>query len=96
MLHYSKNLLHKNLERQGMRITVMGVNYISRVLKGIFGIQDLTKIQNGICKDTKFLDGIHHLTAAHEVGFAKNVGMGCGISMGNSMISSDIWHKYHE
>ena len=80
-----------------MRITVMKVNYISRVLKGIFEIQDLTKIQSGICKDTKFQDGIHHLTAAHhEVGFAKNVGMGCGISMGNSMICSDIWHKYHK
>ena len=80
-----------------MRITVMGVNYISRVLKGIFEIQDLTKIQSGICKDTKFLDGIHHLTAAHhQVGFAKNVGMGCCISMDNSMICSDIWHKYDE
>ena len=57
MLHYSKNLLHKNLERQGMRIcTVMGVNYISRVLKLILGIQDLTKIQSGIRKNTKFLD----------------------------------------
>ena len=54
-----------------MRITVMGVNYLSRVLKGIFGIQDLTKIQSRIRKNTKFLDGIRHLTAAHEVGFAK-------------------------
>ena len=54
-----------------MRITVMGVNYISRVLKGIFGIQDLPKIQSGIRKNTKFVDRIRHLTAAHEVGFAK-------------------------
>ena len=41
------------------------------VLKGIFGIQDLTKIQSRIRKNTKFLDEIRHLTAAHEVGFAK-------------------------
>ena len=56
-----------------MKLTLMGINYmtISRVLKGIFGIQDLTKIKSGIRKNTKFLDGIHHLTAGHEVGFAK-------------------------
>ena len=47
------------------------INYISTFLKGIFGIQDLTKIQSRIRKNTKFLDGIRHLTAAHEVGFAK-------------------------
>ena len=82
-----------------MRITVMGVKLYQQGLEGYFRDPgfDQKLIQSGICKDTKFLDGIHHLTAAHhQVGFAKNVGMGCCISMDNSMICSDIWHKYHE
>ena len=36
MLRYIKNLLHKNLERQGMRITVMGVKLYQHGLEGYF------------------------------------------------------------
>ena len=44
---------------------------MARVGKGIFGIQDLTKIQCGIREDAKYLAGKLDLTAFREAGFTK-------------------------
>ena len=44
---------------------------LARVRKGIFRIQDLTKIRCGIREDAKYLDGKRDLTAFREAGFTK-------------------------
>ena len=41
------------------------------VWKGIFGIQDLTKIRCGNRENDKYIDGIRDLTVLREAGLAK-------------------------
>ena len=45
--------------------------YSNRVLKGILGVRDLTKIRCEIRENAKYLDGNQDLTALWEAGFAK-------------------------
>ena len=52
--------------------TPLCVHSVTRVWKGIFGIQDLTKIWCGNRENDKYIDGIWDLTAPREVGLAKN------------------------
>lgn len=66
--------------------------YIShRVLKGIFALRDLTKIQYGIRVIAKYLDGKWDLTTNQETGFnriwAQDAGFFC-LSVVNSGIST--------
>lgn len=42
-----------------------------RIWKGIFGIQDLTKVRCGNQENDKYIDGIWDLTASREAELAK-------------------------
>lgn len=53
-----------------LQMLLTGLHHI-RVWKGIFGIQDLTKIRCGIRENTKYFDRKQDLTATRKAGFTK-------------------------
>ena len=74
-----------------MKFQTLVKRRIDRVWKGLPGIHDLSRIQ---CGTLETLNGIRDLTKI-QYGIRETLN-GIRICIGNSIICSDIWHKYHE
>lgn len=62
---------------------------MTKVWNDIAGIWGLAKIQRGIRKKAKFLDGIRDLIATSEAGFAKNLARDAVLGKGNDIRGRD-------
>ena len=69
--------------------------HLHRVWKGIFGIQDLTKIRWGIRENVKYLGRKWDLTATREAGFIKNWARDVGFFPCLSAISEIMMISIH-